>query len=98
MEIRWRDLPPYLHYPTSRAFASTGYREEDGAAAIFSVYLELLDDAHPAAGSTQRAKVYALADSMAQRLPERSRTFVLSTGSKVVAECVAIDRGSDAGP
>jgi hypothetical protein len=94
IDIRWLPLPSSLKYPAKRAFGSTGYREADGPAGLFSVYVETLTGA-PGAGNVQSAKLYAGADSMRSSLPEIGSKFFLSTGPTVVAECIARDRAEE---
>ena len=94
VDIRWLALRASLKYPATRGFGSTGYREADGPAGLFSVYVQTLDG-DPGAGNTQTAKLYALVDAMRDRLPEIGEKFFLSTGASVVAECTTRDRGEE---
>jgi hypothetical protein len=94
IDIRWLPLPASLKYPGTPEFGLTGYREADGPAGIFSVYVKTLDG-EPGAGKTQSAKLYALAEELRERLPEIGARFFLSTGTTVVAECVTRDRGEE---
>lgn len=94
IDIHWLPLPASLKYPATRAFGSTGYREADGSAGLFSVYVETLTGT-PGAGKVQSAKLYAGADAMRSALPEIGSKFFLSTGPTVVAECIARDRAEE---
>ena len=91
IDIRWLPLPASLKYPAMRAFGSTGYREADGPAGLFSVYLETLTG-EPGPGNVQSAKLYASAHEKQSTLPEIGSKFFLSMGPTVVAECIARDR------
>ncbi len=57
--MRWRNLAPPRKYPATKAFGTTGYREQDGLAGIFSVYVVPLAG-RPGPAVEQTAKVYAL--------------------------------------
>jgi hypothetical protein len=94
IDIRWVPLPASLKYPGTPGFGLTGYREADGPTGIFSVYVKTLEG-EPGPSTTQRAKLYALMEEMQGRLPEIGGKFLLSTGTTVVAECVARDRGEE---
>jgi len=94
IDIHWLPLPASLKYPATRAFGSTGYREADGPAGLFSVYVETLTGA-AGAGNVQSAKLYAAADAMHESLPEVGSKFFLSTGPTDVAECIVRDRGEE---
>jgi|GEM_PF-2976504 len=94
IEVRWLPLPASLKYPATPGFGLTGYRETDGPAGLFSVYVKTLGG-EPGPGNVQSAKLYALAEAMRDRLPEIGAKFLLSTGTTVVAECVTTDRGEE---
>jgi hypothetical protein len=94
IELRWLPLPAALKYPEMPAFGFTGYRETDGPAGLFSVYVKTLDG-EAGAGKVQSAKLYALVDAMGDRLPEIGTRFLLSTGTTVVAEGTTRDRGEE---
>ena len=91
VDIQWLPLPASLHYPVASAFGLTGYREEDGLAGLFSVYVRTLGG-RPGAGVEQRAKLYALVDAMRPRLPEVGKKFMLTAGTTVVAVCLTRGR------
>ena len=97
IDIHWLPLPASLKYPTKGAFGGTGYREADGPAGLFSVYVQTLTGV-PGAGNVQSAKLYAIADAKRSALPEIGSKFFLSTGLTVVAECIARDRAEEDAP
>jgi hypothetical protein len=94
VELRWRSLPAGLHYPSTPAFALVGFREGDGPAGAFSVYVKrelVVNEAHV----PQMAKLYALVSEMRGRLPEIGSRFYLTTGTTIVADCVTLNRGEE---
>lgn len=95
VDINWLPLPASLHYPVTRSFPTTGYREVDGPSELFSVYVTLLSDVQPGPGVVQSARIYPLVDEMRDRLPLVGTKFFLSTGTTVVAECMTQDRGEE---
>lgn len=95
VDLRWLPLPTSLHYPATRAFGSTGYREQDGPPGLFSVYVKLLGSVRPGPGVEQPARLYALVDALRERLPQIGTKFMISTGTTVVAECLTLDRGEE---
>ncbi len=94
VDIQWLPLPSWLKYPAGAEFGLTGYREADGPAGMFSVYVKRLGG-DLGAGSVQAAKLYALAEAMCDRLPQIGTKFMLTTGSTIVAECSTRSRGED---
>jgi hypothetical protein len=94
VELRWLSLTPTLHYPLTPAFALAGFREADGPGGTFSVYVKR-PEAINEPGVPQPAKLFALADDMQSRLPEIGARFLLTAGTTVVGECIAVDRGEE---
>jgi hypothetical protein len=90
--LKWLAVDPPLHYPRTKAFGGTGYRESDGPDGLFSVYVVLLNG-NQGAGEEQQARLFALVDQMDERLPQPGERFVLTAGAKPVAEAVATARG-----
>jgi hypothetical protein len=94
VKLRWLDIVSPLEYPSRRKFGSTGFREADGPDGLFSIYVVLLDG-EPGPGAEQRARIFALAEHMADRLPKAGEHFVVTAGTTPVAHCIGIERDMD---
>lgn len=94
VELRWRGLPSRLQYPSTATFALTGFREADGPPGTFSVYVKRSDVANEP-GAVQHAKLFAVVEEMQKCLPDVGTRFMLTAGATVVADCVAIDLGTE---
>jgi hypothetical protein len=95
VRIRWLPLPIDLNLPTANRVPLTGYREHVGPADLFSVYLERkstdLDN-----DGRELGRVFALSDSMVDRLPTIGTRFILTAGTTPVAECTTVAEGAEA--
>jgi len=79
-------------YPRDPRVAITGYRAGRGIGDIFSVVVEFLEAVNSGTRGATRATIQALAEEMESRLPTVGETFVLTAGTKPVADCVVLEK------
>jgi hypothetical protein len=90
-DLRW-----LIENPTSSTTAGiTGYRKQHGPDDLFSVYV-IFSSRDSQTSHWQRAKLFALAPEMEERLPSVGEKFVLTAGMRPVAEIVVVNVGSQA--
>jgi len=79
-----------FRYPTSPCIAVNGYRNSKGIDDLFSVIVEFIGVEPQDIPKCTRAQLQALSDNMSDRLPGQGELFIVTAGTKPIAECRVI--------
>ena len=91
--IEWA-VDSALQLPVDRRFAATGYLKDLGWKGLVSVWCELLDWSGNA-NDSKSAKLFIASPHSQLNLPQKGEKFVLTSGVRPVAECLAIACGEE---
>ncbi|WP_017444197.1 hypothetical protein [Gayadomonas joobiniege] len=80
-----------FRYPKDSRFFCTGYTGENKADNLFSIVVELVNFDGDARNATE-AEIRALSEDMEDFLPKKGEKFFITSGAKIVAEGLSLER------
>lgn len=90
VNFKW-EVDEDFQFPCDKQFYCTGYCGNQGKDEMFSIVVKLIDFDGSSENSTQ-AEVYALSEDMECNLPQKGEIFFFTSGAKIVASGVTIER------